>query len=565
MKRYKLSLLALGTAMLCMTACNDINDMLPEGGSPTQGQMDEASEKVPSRKDASFNGIFSMMGEPYFTYGSTRGRADDFGFIMSAISLDIEGADMLIPNSGYNWFSVCGEYSSRNANYANPYTRYNIAYSQISIANNLIQTIPAETTDSVYRIQRAQACAVRAFDYMALAPYFQGRYVDNADQLCVPIVTLDVDATHNPRATVKEVYDYILADLNYAVEKLEGFVRPSKAHLDQSVALGLRARAYLNMGMYAEAAADAQKAIDLAEAPKPAKNPVQAIKPASISDVSKPAFCDMSKEDNWMWGINITDDMVQGAGYPTSSSWVSPFSGDGYAAACACSPQINVLLYDKIPSTDVRKGWWLDKKKHSANWASLSWQEAVGDAIADLKINDVKVPFEPYTNIKFGMKSGIGSTLNNNDWPLMRIEEMYLVLAEGLAKSGQDAKGRTVLENFVKTYRDPNYSSTRANRSLDDEIWYQRRIELWGEGFFVSDARRLGKPIVRFHELDASGAPTGTNQPAAFAFNIAADDGWLNMRFPQAEMDTNLSLVDNSGGSLPQPGQNPTLRDGVTD
>ena len=92
-----------------------------------------------------------------------------------------------------------------------------------------------------------------------------------------------------------------------------------------------------------------------------------------------------------------------------------------------------------------------------------------------------------------------------------------------------------------------------------DEIWFQRRVELWGEGFFTADARRLGKDIVRFHGKDTS------NFPDAFLFNVKHDDGWLNLRFPQSEQNTNKGIVDNTEGSLPVAGQNPTLRDGVTD
>ena len=178
--------------------------------------------------------------------------------------------------------------------------------------------------------------------------------------------------------------------------------------------------------------------------------------------------------------------------------------------------------------------------------------------MADFTYDD-KLEFLPYTNIKFGMREGVGSIVNNNDWPLMRVEEMILIQAEALAKSGNEAQGRQILENFVKTYRDPNYSSTDHGLSFADELWFQRRVELWGEGFFMFDAKRLGKPVVRTH-----GAGT-TNEPDAFAFNIAADDGWLNMRFPQTEMDNNIGIVDNDGGEIPVAGQNASLRDGVTD
>ena len=50
-----------------------------------------------------------------------------------------------------------------------------------------------------------------------------------------------------------------------------------------------------------------------------------------------------------------------------------------------------------------------------------------------------------------------------------------------------------------------------------DDVWLQRRIELWGEGFSMADIMRLGKPVVRFQGSDKG------NWPDAFCFNIAAD------------------------------------------
>ena len=153
----------------------------------------------------------------------------------------------------------------------------------------------------------------------------------------------------------------------------------------------------------------------------------------------------------------------------------------------------------------------------------------------------------------------VGGTANDEDWPFMRVEEMILIQAEGLAKSGQTAEATTLLENFVRAYRDPSYSAAAGGRSLEDEIWFQRRVELWGEGFSNSDTRRLSKPLVRFHEGSAS------NIPEAFRFNMTADDGWWLMRFTSSEKNTNLAIVDNTGGKKPVQDQLGGLRDGVTD
>ena len=544
MKIYKISTMVLGGLMLA--SCSDIDEQIYSGGAFSKEQSQDIVNAIPTRVEATFNGMFTFMGNPAQNYGTrfAKPRADDFGFIMMALSQDFEGADMIGADNGYNWFSAACEYSSRTPSYANPYIRYVTPYTLIGMVKDILATIPEDTEDASLINMKAQAKALRAYSYLSLAPYFQGSYETSKDKPCVPVLSDSVDVTNNPRATVEQVYNVIVEDLTWAIDHLDE-TRSSKAYVNANVAYGLRARAYLAMGKGAEAAADAEKAM-------------QGYEPASIAEVSVPTFCDM-EEHNWIWAIDITDDQANYYPSATAPSWLSSLCGDGYGAACGTTAMINKLLWDKIPATDVRKGWWIDENLHSPNWADLTWGTAKGDEIANLVLDDgSKVELPPYTNIKFGMKSGVGSTLNNNDWPLMRVEEMILIQAEGYAISGNEAKAKEILTNFVKTYRDPNYTIP-SGRTLRDEIWFQRRVELWGEGFAVSDARRLNKPIVRFH------GPNTTNYADAFQFNIAADDGWLNMRFPQSEKDNNSAIVDNTEGSLPVAGQNPELRDGVTD
>ena len=541
MKLYKLSFIAIA-GLTTLVSCNDIDEMEPASSYLTEDQVRQSKELIPGRAEASFSSMFNMMGLPNGVFNRASYRADDFGFIMSAISCDAEGPDYLYDDSGYNWFSVCGEYSSRNANYANPYIRYATPYNQIKMANDIIRE-NKEATDSVGKNMLAQAHAIRAFDYLSLIQYFQFNYQIAKDKPGVPIVTdetPDDQLTDNPRASVEEVYKLILDDLNFAIANLDN-KRSNKTRVNQQVAYGLRARVNLIMGKWADAAADADKAME-------------GYTPAEITG---PAFVSI-EEPNWIWGIEITQNIAMIGSYATCGSWLSSFSADSYTAGAGCYAMINTLLWNKIPETDVRKGWWVNEDLHSPLLANESWGSAQGDAIATLEIDDVKMAFTPYTNVKFGMKDGIGSSNNINDYPLMRVEEMILIKAEGLAKSGQEAQARTILENFVKTYRAPAYSSTAGGRTLADEIWYQRRVELWGEGFAMSDIMRLQKPLVRFHADKC-------NQPTAFRFNMPADDAWLLMRFCDSETNTNAGIIDNSGSQQPEQDQYPNLRDGVTD
>ena len=256
MKKFTYIIIA---TLALAASCSQMDELAPQGGSALASQVLETNQAVPSRVNATFNGMYTKLGAPESVFGN--GRPDDWGFLMICFSSDIEAADVVLANSGYNWFSVCGQLTSRNADYANPYVRYAAPYNEIAAANEVINSYPADTDDqeAIYKI--AQARAIRAFSYLNLAPYFQFGYAASGeDQPCVPIVTESTENfTDNPRATVAQVYELIISDLTYAIENLEGYVRTDKSRIDQQVAYGLRARAHLNMEEWALAAADADR------------------------------------------------------------------------------------------------------------------------------------------------------------------------------------------------------------------------------------------------------------------------------------------------------------------
>ena len=159
------------------------------------------------------------------------------------------------------------------------------------------------------------------------------------------------------------------------------------------------------------------------------------------------------------------------------------------------------------------------------------------------------------------MYGGLGTNAAANDWPLMRVEEMILIQAEATAMGGNPSDGKQILESFVKTYRDEQYSCKASDAAgVQNAVWLQRRIELWGEGFSMADVMRLGRNVVRVKNGVA------TNFPDAYAFNVAADNGWLLMRIPQDETNANTGIppaANNSDGTMPKPGEGIGLTDGV--
>ena len=525
-------------------------DVAPEGNISTSEQKEEIAEMLPERLLADLNGMYAILGKQEAVFPD-EGRHDDFGYPSLCIMHDSNGGDLVSTDASYNWYSTSASFQDRTYSYAVPTMRYQLFYQQIKVANNMLSVIPEDTEDKELLAYKAQALAMRAFDYFNLVQYYQFTYKGNESKPAVPIVlpTLtNEQRIKNPRATVQQVYDLILADLNEAIKLLAGVSQSNKGAIDQRVAYGIRARVNLVMKEYAKAAEDAAKAR-------------AGVPLLSLDEVSRPGFNDV-QVSSCMWGVIINPTNISDE-YASWPSKLASFSGKAYATQVGQYKSINNLLWNKIPVTDIRKHWWVDAALNSNLLIGLSWPGHEGEAIGPLKITDVKAEYLPYTNVKFGgYKNEIGNRENASDWIMMRAEEMLLIEVEGLAMSGQIDAAKTMLTGWITANRDPDYVCTAGDPdALQTEVWFQRRVELWGEGFAYFDLMRLKKNMVRFK--------TGveSNWPEKFKFNLRADDEWLLNRIPRDEINGNQGITDadnNGGGAIPQSGDGASLTDGVT-
>ncbi|MDD3893119.1 MAG: RagB/SusD family nutrient uptake outer membrane protein, partial [Bacteroidales bacterium] len=332
----RLLLISLGAFALTLSSCTDL-DTFPESGVFTSDQKQEIAEAIPERLSADVLGMYSLMGRAEAVFPGQE-RADDFGYPAVCVSWDANGSDFVTDESNYNWFSVASSYEDRIYTYANPAMRWRFFYKQMKMANDILAAIPADTDVKTLKFYMGQALAIRAFDYLSLAPYFQFKFKGNEQEPSVPIVTWDMtgDVSVNPRAPQEDVYDLIIDDLTRAIELLDGFSRSSKGQINQQVAYGLRARANLMMENWEAAAFDADKALE-------------GFTPYSREDVSKPTFINAA-DPSWMWAIMI--DPANVSGLIAWPSTVSSFSGYGYTTAVGCYKGVNRQLWDIIPETD---------------------------------------------------------------------------------------------------------------------------------------------------------------------------------------------------------------------
>jgi hypothetical protein len=518
---------------MLFSACNDFLDTYPEGDTITEGQKKDAIDADPALLAADVAAMNANMIERFGVLGTATANHCDFGYASACLMMDCNAADITCANIGYNWYSPNSDYSDRVYTNARTLYMWNLFYKQIATANLLLNNVPKDTENEQLKAFRGIGLAVRAFDYMHLAQLFQFTYAGHESAPCVPIVletTTAEDAMNNPRATVAAVYEIIMNDLNEAIGLLDGYTRPDKGYIDRGVAFGLRARANLLMGKWANAAADADSALELTKAV-----------PYTMAQISVPAFWDAA-DRTVMWANIITENnSIVLSSIVNMPSHLCSFFTDGYIGVGVWK-KINKPLYDKIPASDIRKQWWLDENEESTLCAGRDY-----DAWREKASSDED--FGAYTNVKFGADNNdLVKLTPAQDWFLMRAEEMILIKAEGLAMSGKTDDAVSTLEDFIKNNRNPSYKCPATTAAdIQDEIWFQRRVELWGEGFSFFDIMRLKKPVTRV-ELGS------TSFPLTWQFNIQAEAPILLWRIPKSEIEANdgISEGDNND-AVPAP------------
>ena len=132
---------------------------------------------------------------------------------------------------------------------------------------------------------------------------------------------------------------------------------------------------------------------------------------------------------------------------------------------------------------------------------------------------------------------------------MMRVEEMYLIEAEAAGRMNE-AEGIALLTNFAKT-RDANYVYGTHNEAyynkttsaFINEIWWQRRIEFWGEGLATKDIKRLQKGVIRSYP--------GTNHYETNRYNKETTPDWMNFCIVQTETNYNTACTNNPEPDYP--------------
>lgn len=518
--KYLGSSAAVAACALTLTGC--VEETLP--------QSDMATDEIVAESTSATEGLANGMPAYVTDVWSTSSHCY-FGYPAEMIVRDMLTGDYThVGETGYSHFISWNRNQYMGQDYMKQQFHWNYYYGFLSSVNGVIRAIDEETAAPGPLGYLGTALAYRAMLYLDLARMYEflpnDKFPDGKNSegntvlnLTVPIVDhliTEKEAEDNPRATREEMFAFILGDLDKAEKYIVNQTNTNNNSMpDLACVYGLKARLYMWVEQYDKAKEFARKAISAA-------------KVAPISEARALGLTTgYNTSSDFMWCANQNSETyaVQ-TGIINWTSWVSNQTTFGYTGA---STMLHVVMdksmYERISDTDWRKKQWV-----APAGSALEGQTPF---MSDLD----KETMPAYASVKFRPNAGDAEdylTGAASAVPLMRVEEMYFIEAEA-AEHVAAGTGIALLTDFMKQYRDPAYAY--AGEDAIDEIVFQKRVELWGEGHTFFDIKRLDMSVTRGYE--------GTNwQDTQSLLNTNGRPAWTNYVIVKTEVANNAALVN---------------------
>lgn len=417
---------------------------------PTNQANEAEVFKTAESAETVINGAWAKLNDDGPTYAN-------IGYSTVLRTSDAMGSDVAVLTNKYGFPSAYAFTDLVNNTGSRSLFIWNALYSTINNMNNVISRIDGVEGSQAKKDQvKGQAKALRAFCYLNLASFYQFSYLKDKSALTVPVYTepTTINSVGKPKASLEEIYSLIKSDLTEADHLLQNYTRNNKDKIDRSVVNGLLARTYLNTGEWPKAVAAA----------KVARNGY----PLMVPEKYKEGFNDIGNGE-WIWGHGQTQEQ-SGASY--AFHYLDVSSSGSYYYSFMADPYFK----DLFDTNDIRYQLF--------QWDGLPGREGL------------------LRYAKFKFKATLIA-----DIVLMRSAEMYLIEAEGEARNGNVTNAVAVL-NQLKAARNANiYSGSLAQDAVIKEILIERRKELFGEGFSLSDIIRTQGTVVRKPYVNANGQP----------------------------------------------------------
>jgi hypothetical protein len=299
---------------------------------------------------------------------------------------------------------------------------------------------------------------VRTFAQLPTAKH-NGMELDTPDG-GIPIADRVFPVEHKPvRNTIREVYDFILADFDRAIARLNSTPKISDGYgtLNIWAARALKARAQLYYGNYSQALALAEEVINGAGP--------SGYRLAEFSEVT--SMWDKIQQPEFLFELIINET------YNAQRNSIGYYSDpDGYGEFVLSDDFYNYLLFDD--PADFRKFLAVEK----------SSEEGTGTDYYPLK----------YPGREVETASG-GTEVNTyvNNPRVIRMAEVYLIAAEAAYHNGNQVKAA----EHLNALREKRIAGVEPLETVTlDDILNERRKELFAEGHRSWDVWRNQRSLV---------------------------------------------------------------------
>lgn len=480
--------IAICSAGMLLGSCSkDFLNTEPSGLYSAE-QLSEIEKWNPSILGSRVQGINATV----FESGSMGiGGHSDFGQKSIDIQTDLLSSDMEMTHAPkYGHFGSAEDMTgTATTSTAYTYGNWRYLYKLVFAANAVFDSfgsdeiVPDKTKEPDRAKYFAQSKVLRGFAYYNLGNLFSLPYSEAKDKPCVPIYRSLKNSKPGSPSSLKEVMDLAISDIKTGYEILDGMPHDAnKDNINDDVALGLLAYAYLQTDNWQEALNCAKKLIDKNKYPL-----------MTAEEVLNSGFRSYTIPE-FIWCIDVTKEntghLVTFWGHMDIFTMSYPSVGDVKI--------INPDLYESIPKTDVRKNWFLDDKADEFYLA-------------------------PYYKFYAEGREVQGDRSWLNDIVFLRASEMYLIASECAARLDKlnDSKMylKTLLKNrynYLPVEKDATMTASKKAEKIKEEtekfvavvdgydkqqlldaVLYNWRVEMWGEGRALMTKKRFKTDIKR--------------------------------------------------------------------
>lgn len=294
------------------------------------------------------------------------------------------------------------------------------------------------------------------------------------------------DETSIPRSSVSDVYAFIEADLQYAVDNLLEFA-PQSGRVSLAAAQSLLGKAYLYQEKYQLAAAVLDDVIlsenysletnfaDIFE--HTGENGPESIFEVQYSDAEGAGFgCLQCSEGN------------VAVGFMGIRNYDGPLYDSGYSFNLPVDE-----AYNSYEDGDTRRDASI---LFMQTWAAENQDWNGGEGISYGQGYEHTDYFNrKYLPRKGDQNLGDANLTNPNNYRAIRYADVLLMAAEAFNRGNiNDEKARTYLNRVrERAFGNQDNNSTASGPALTNEIWEERRLELMGEGHRFFDLVRTGQ------------------------------------------------------------------------